>query len=134
MEHCRAFSAIDMQLLHDLEAIFLRWIVMGPQTCVNNGGSKEYVLVHPTTSMGGGGKVVTHYEQWIKEVKSDLTTRSQRAGDTVPQVMMNFPAHLLAPKVARGNGGSTNEQQTTHNDARQGWASTGTSSDRAGGE
>jgi hypothetical protein len=30
-ERCRAFSAIAMQLLHDLGAIFHRWILMGPQ-------------------------------------------------------------------------------------------------------
>jgi hypothetical protein len=29
-EHCRAFSAINMQLLHGLCAIFLRWIMMAP--------------------------------------------------------------------------------------------------------
>jgi hypothetical protein len=40
MEHCRAFSAIAMQLLHDLGVIFLRWIMMGPKTCIGNCVSK----------------------------------------------------------------------------------------------
>jgi hypothetical protein len=35
-EHCRAFSAIAMQFLHDLGAFFYRWIIMSLTTCVGN--------------------------------------------------------------------------------------------------
>jgi hypothetical protein len=45
MEHCRAFSVIAMQLLHDLGVIVLRWIMMDPQTCVGNHIINGYILV-----------------------------------------------------------------------------------------
>jgi hypothetical protein len=61
MEHCHYFSAITMQLLHDMGAIFLSLIMMGPQIRVSNCGRKEYILVRPTTSIGGVN-MVTLYE------------------------------------------------------------------------
>jgi hypothetical protein len=125
-EHCRAFSAITMQLLHDLGGILHRWILMPPVTCVSNCGSNEYVLVRPMTTMGKVANVITIYEEWLKESKVDLTTHLRRAGDTVPPILLNFPAHLLAHKLARGDDGGSNEQHTTRNDTRQGRAAAGT--------
>jgi hypothetical protein len=58
------------------------------------------------------GKVVnmtTLYEERLKEVQVDLTTYAHWAGDTPPPVLLNFPELFLAPKLARGNGGGTNE-------------------------
>jgi hypothetical protein len=63
--------------------------------------------------------MTTLYEEWLKEVKVDLMTHSRWAGDMVQPVLLNFPAHLLAPQLARGGGGG-NERQTTRNDTRQG--------------
>jgi hypothetical protein len=64
-EHCRAFSAFAMQLLHDLGGIFRRWILMGTPTCVGNRGSNEYVLVRPTTTMGKVINVTTLNKEWM---------------------------------------------------------------------
>jgi hypothetical protein len=108
-EHCRAFSDIAMQLLHYLGAIFHRWIIMGPVMCIGNRGLKEYVLIRSMITMGKVENVTTLYAEWLKEVKNDTTTHSRWAGDTVPPVLLNFPAHLIAPKNGRGNGSQTRQ-------------------------
>jgi hypothetical protein len=83
-EHCRAFSSIAMQLLHDLGANFHLWIIIGPATCVGNRGLKEYVLIRPMTTMRKAVNVTILYAEWLKEVKNYLTTHLRRVGDTTP--------------------------------------------------
>jgi hypothetical protein len=73
-----------MQILHNLGAIFFGCIVMGRQTCIGNHGGNEYALVCPTTTMGAYVNVTSHYEKWLTEVNTDLTTHSRRAGDPPP--------------------------------------------------
>jgi hypothetical protein len=99
-----------MQLRHDLGALFYRWIIMGPATCVGNRVLKEYVLIRPTTTMGTSVNITTLYAEWMKEVKIDLTTHSRRAGDTVPPALQNFPAYLITPKLGRGNTSSVTDR------------------------
>jgi hypothetical protein len=77
-EHCSAFSAIAVQLLHDLGAIFYQWIIMCPVTCVVNQDLKEYVLILPTIMMGKSVNITTLYTEWLKEVKHDLTGITER--------------------------------------------------------
>jgi hypothetical protein len=61
------------------------------------------------------------YEEWMKEVKVDLTTHSRRADDTVPPVLLNFPAHSLAPKLVRVTVvAPTNDRQLVTTCARGG--------------
>jgi hypothetical protein len=119
-ERCRAFSAVAMQLLHNLGALFYRWIVMVPVTCVGNRGLKEYVLIRPTTMMGKTVNVTTLYVEWMKEVKIDLRIHSRRYGDTFPPILQNFPAHLIAPKLGRGNTSNVTDRQASRNEPRQG--------------
>jgi hypothetical protein len=128
--HCHTFSDIAIQLLHDLGAIFHPWILMPPPRAQ----AMVAALFRPTPTMGKVVNVTTIYEEWLKEVKVDLTTNSRRAGDTVPSVLLNFPVHILAPKIGRGNICGTNERHTTRNDTRQGRASAQTVLDRTGGE
>jgi hypothetical protein len=84
--------------------------------------------------MGKVVNVITIYDEWLKEVNVDLTTHSRWVGDMVPPVLLNFPAHLLAPKLAQGSDGSTNGRQAARNNTHQGGATAETVSDRAGGE
>jgi hypothetical protein len=84
--------------------------------------------------MGKVLNMIILYDEWLKEVMVNLTAHSHRAGDTVPPVLVNFPTHLLAPKLAWVNGGNTNERQISWNDTHQGQASAGTVLDRARGE
>jgi hypothetical protein len=65
--------------------------------------------------MGKVVNVTKLYEEWLKEVKVDLTTHSRRAGDMVPPVLLNLSARILAPKLSQGNGGGSNERQTPRN-------------------
>jgi hypothetical protein len=74
-----------MQLLHDSGAIFHRWTIMPPRTCIGNRGIKEYVLIRPTTTMGKIVNVTTLYAKWLKEVNIDLKTHSRWAGNAAPQ-------------------------------------------------
>jgi hypothetical protein len=53
--------------------------------------------------MGKVVNITTLYDEWLKEVKIDLTTHSRQAGDSVPPVLLNFPAYLIAPKLGWGN-------------------------------
>jgi hypothetical protein len=104
-----------MQLIHDY-----RWIIIVPATCVGNRGQKEYVLIRPTTTMGKAVNVTTLYAEWLKEVKIDLTTYSRQAGDMVPPVLQNFPAHLIAPKLGWGNTSNVIDRQTSWKEPHQG--------------
>jgi hypothetical protein len=58
-EHCRALSAITIQLFHDFGGIFHHWIMMPPPMCIGNRGNNEYILVRPTTMMGKFVNVTT---------------------------------------------------------------------------
>jgi hypothetical protein len=134
MEHYRAFSAIDMQLLHNLGAILHHWIITGPATCVGNRGLKEYVLIRPRTTMGKSVNVTTLFAEWLKEVKIDLTTHSRRAGDTVPPRTSKLPSVFHCTKFGRGNTGNVNDHQASQNEPRQGRTVAISALDRNGGE
>jgi hypothetical protein len=84
--------------------------------------------------MGKVVNVTTLHDEWLKEVKIDLITHSRWTGDTVPPVLLNFPAHGIAPKLARGHNGGSNNCQTTRNEMRQGRSGAGSAQDRNGGE
>jgi hypothetical protein len=88
---------------------------MVPHTCVGNRDDNEYFLAIPTNTMGVQVNLVSHYEQWLKEVNTDLTNKSLWAGDP-PPIVFNLPSHLLAHTTARGNGGSGNECPSSQND------------------
>jgi hypothetical protein len=107
---------------------------MGPATCVGNRGLKECVLIRPTTTMGKAVNITTLYTEWLKEVKIDLTTHSRRAGDTVPPILLNFPAHLIAPKLGRGNTSNINDHHVSQNEPRQGHTCAGSALNINGGE
>jgi hypothetical protein len=100
-EHCRAFSTIVMQLLHDLGALFYRWIIMGLVMCVCNRGLQEYVLIRPATIMGKLVNVTTLYAKWLKEVKIDLTTHSRWASN-IPPHTYKFPSAHHRPNIQTG--------------------------------
>jgi hypothetical protein len=78
--------------------------------------------------------ITTLYDEWLKEVKIDLTTHSRWASDTASSVLLNFPAHLISPKLIWGDTGSANARQTTWNDTRQGQTGVGSALGRNGGE
>jgi hypothetical protein len=73
-EHSHAFSAIAIQLLHDLGALFYHWIIMGPATSVGNWGLKVYVLIWPITTMQKSVNNTTLYAEWLKDFKIYLRT------------------------------------------------------------
>jgi hypothetical protein len=133
-EHCCAFSVISMQLLHNLGALFYRWVIMSPAMCVGSWGLKEYVLIWPTTTMGKSVNVTTLYAERLKEVKNDMTTHLRWADNTVLPVLLNFPAHLISPKLGRGNTSNVTDRQASRKKPRQGHTGVGSSLDRNGGE
>jgi hypothetical protein len=49
-EHCRSFLVITMQLLHEVRAIVLWWIMMGPQTCIGTCSKNEHDIISPTNT------------------------------------------------------------------------------------
>jgi hypothetical protein len=49
--------------------------------------------------MGEQVNVVIHYEQWLKEVKTDLTPHSRREGDTAPFGAVKLPLATAAEEM-----------------------------------